>query len=401
MLSHLKLPASRPALLIAAQSGRALAAAALRAGYVPLVADLFGDEDMCAMAARYRRLTGRFGTGLTEGDVMPALDALAESWPTSIEGLVLGSGFERSPRLIAALEKRFRLIGASADAVAVLKDPFAFARLLRRLGVPHPAIGRSQEPGAQGVWLSKARGGSGGGHIRVARAGPPQAGRYVQRCVPGVPHAAAFLADGRHASIVAFTEQWTAPSHRAPWRYGGAVEPANLPAAVRAGVGNAIASIVEAVGLTGLASADFLVDGDRWWLLEVNPRPGATLDVLDRRATPLLLRHVEACAGHLGTAEERPALAAGSMILYAPRAAMTRDAPAWPDFVADRPHPGMRIGAGAPICTVAATADDAAAVKAELARRSGEILRMLYNKDRIGERLPHPTERQWLGEAAR
>jgi predicted ATP-grasp superfamily ATP-dependent carboligase len=378
-----------------------MAAAALRAGYVPLVADLFGDADTRAMAARYRPLQGRFGSGVRERDVITALDALREAWPGPIEGLVLGSGFERSPRLIGALERRFRLIGASAEAVASLKDPFAFADLLRRLRVPHPEVGRAGERGAQGVWLSKRRGGSGGGHIRVARAGPAQAGRYVQRCVAGTPYAAAFLADGRRASIIGFSEQWTTPSRHAPWRYGGAIEPARLPASISGAVEAAVAAIVDEVGLKGLASADFLVEGERWWLLEVNPRPGATLDVLDRRPTPLLQRHIEACAGYLGATEERPALAAGSMILYAPRAVTAGIPLAWPEFVADRPLPGVRIKAGAPICTIAATDLNAEAVKARLSLRSTDILCMLYDKDRIGERLTCATERQRLGEATR
>ena len=44
------------AILIAALSARALAEAARRAGFVPLVVDCFGDEDTRAAAAGYRQL---------------------------------------------------------------------------------------------------------------------------------------------------------------------------------------------------------------------------------------------------------------------------------------------------------------------------------------------------------
>ena len=44
------------AVLIAAQSGRALAQAARRAGLRPFVLDLFGDEDTLALAEAHRPL---------------------------------------------------------------------------------------------------------------------------------------------------------------------------------------------------------------------------------------------------------------------------------------------------------------------------------------------------------
>ena len=41
------------------------------------------------------------------------------------------------------------------------------------------------------------------------------------------------------------------------------------------------ASLARSLGLRGLNSADFLIEGDNAWLIEINPRPGATLDLFD------------------------------------------------------------------------------------------------------------------------
>lgn len=313
-------------------------------------------------------MQGRFGLGLGDGSVLAALNALTCEARTPPLGVVLGSGFERRPDLIAAIDRRFGVLGASAESVAALKDPAAFAGLLRRLGVPHPPISLDPVPNPA-AWLLKARGGSGGGHIRPARIGQPAPGTYLQARVPGAPHSVAFLADGRDVLPLALTEQWTAPSKRAPWRYGGAVEPGILPSPVRERVEAALHGIVRATGLAGLASADLLVDGDRWWLLEINPRPGATLDLLDRRPTPLLIRHLAACRGELGRAEPVPALACGTAIVYASRTVASVPSLSWPDFVADRPGAGTRVRAGAPICTVTAIGRTPAAVKLALAAR--------------------------------
>ncbi|MDT9047034.1 hypothetical protein RSW36_28355, partial [Escherichia coli] len=66
------------AILIAAQSGRALAQAARRAGFRPFVLDLFGDEDTLALAEAHCALPGRFGAGTRDrAGVLAGLDALS------------------------------------------------------------------------------------------------------------------------------------------------------------------------------------------------------------------------------------------------------------------------------------------------------------------------------------
>ena len=56
--------------LIAALSGRGLAASARRAGYEPLVADAFGDSDTAEHAAAARCVTDAARIGFRSGDVI-------------------------------------------------------------------------------------------------------------------------------------------------------------------------------------------------------------------------------------------------------------------------------------------------------------------------------------------
>ena len=91
--------------LIAAFSGRALAQSARRAGYEPLVADAFGDLDTRDAATAFRAIDGAMQTGFHTKSLIQALDALASAAPSPPIGLVLGSGFEDKPRLVAALAK--------------------------------------------------------------------------------------------------------------------------------------------------------------------------------------------------------------------------------------------------------------------------------------------------------
>jgi predicted ATP-grasp superfamily ATP-dependent carboligase len=150
--------------LIAALSGRALASAARRAGFTPLVVDAFGDMDMRASAGAYRCLGAAAHQGFRASSLLPALTELERGAERAPIGLVLGSGFEDTPRLIASLAKRFTLLGNDAEAIAKSKRPEAFFSLLDRLGIAHPET-RLDTPEAPEGWLSKRIGGSGGAHV--------------------------------------------------------------------------------------------------------------------------------------------------------------------------------------------------------------------------------------------
>lgn len=373
------------AILIAAQSGRALALAARRAGLRPFVLDLFGDTDTRDLAESHERATGRFGSGRLGGeDVIAQLDALAARAGAPPLGIVLGSGFEGAPDLMARIAQHHRLIGAAPGTVARLKDPLGFAALCARFAIPHPAVTRDAVAD-RAAWLLKRAGGSGGGHIRAAKAGRAPKGAYFQRRVPGRAEALAFLADGRSIAPVGQTAQWSTPSQMQPFRYAGALEraaheaPAMAPG-VLGQVADAVARLVGATGLQGLASADFLVDGGDWWLMEINPRPGATLDVLDRRPTPLLAAHIAASLGRLAWSEAAPTDAAATEICYAATGHAPLPPIVWPDFVRDRPGAGASVARGAPLCTLFATGPDATAAQ-ETLRDRGAVLRALLDRD--------------------
>src|SRR5262249_6012710 len=133
------------AVLIAAISGRALALSARRGGYLPLVADFFGDQDTLAAAHAHVPLGTAFAQGFREQDLASALERLAgQHVPV---GIVCGTGFEDRPQLLAGLEQRWRLLGNSADTVARVKDPEIFAALCRDCAIAHPRISLSAPAG--------------------------------------------------------------------------------------------------------------------------------------------------------------------------------------------------------------------------------------------------------------
>jgi hypothetical protein len=222
----------------------------------------------------------------------------------------------------------------------------------------------------------KRIGGSGGGHVAPARNGAAAGGgRYFQRKIAGLSVGASFLADGGRAFLLGFSEQWSTPNS---YRFGGLLQPAAISARVAAAIPAALDALTRELGLVGLNSLDLIANGDDFHIIEVNPRPGANLDIFDG-ADPagLFGLHIAACEGRLPASWTPPAQATAMSVLYAERPLRVPRRLSWPDWVADRPAPGARIEGGAPICTVLAAAPSRTAVRAAIAARTADVFSRL------------------------
>jgi uncharacterized protein len=367
-----------PTVLIAAFSGRALAQSARRAGYMPLVVDAFGDLDTRAAAHGFEIIPDAMQTGFRAKPLLAALDRLVASAPSKPIGLVLGSGLEDKPRLWDILDKRHGILGCNAETVRACKDPQIFFPVLDELGIPHPET-RMTPPEKPEGWISKRIGGSGGRHIRHATANAlAKPRRYFQRLIDGerISISAVVASDGISTSA---SQQWCAPTSALPFRYGGAVSLPESSTATRLSMLTSIDKLARGLELNGLASFDFIVSGGIAYLLEINPRPGATIDIFDQDQGSLFQSHVAACQSQLierrGSDTEIYKAAA---ILHADRGALRLGDFAWPEWAADRGATGTHIPLGAPIATVFTDAETSDAAEALARTRLAELESLIY-----------------------
>jgi uncharacterized protein len=351
----------KPTVLIAAISGRALAQSAQRGGYQPLVVDFFGDQDTLQVARDHVRLTGNFASGIAENALSTALEALIDQQQQPI-GIVCGSGFEDRPKLLDGIATRWRLFGNGAEVVSKVKQPESLSAICRTLAISFPEFSPTKPSDPTG-WLAKRIGGAGGSHVRPASQ-PSNTTVYYQREVGGTPISLLFLADGARATAIGFSTQWVLATAGRPYRYGGAVQPAPLAPDIAASLTRSVERFVAATSLVGLNSADFYVDGERFWLLDINPRPGATLDIFEPPEGSLFASHVAACTGNLTAAPRYAPGAKAAAIVYAEDDISSIPAVDWPDWTADRPQPGITVKAGEPLCTVYAGDEVAAGARA-------------------------------------
>jgi len=368
------------ALLIAAFSGRAVAQSARRAGYVPLVADAFGDTDTREASLAVRVVDGTAATGFRTKPLLAALEDLAAASPVPPIGLVLGSGFEDKPRLVEALSARYRLIGMPAPAITSLKAPDVFFSALDALGVAHP-LTTSVVPENGDGWLSKRIGGSGGRHIRIPTgAGRTHSRRYFQRRLDGERYSIGALLNADNARFWT-TRQWIAPSGWQPFRYGGAVSSPVINSEVETALTDSARRVAAHFRLLGMVSFDFIVTDGAPQLLEVNARPGAALDVLDDDLGTQIAGHVEAfmpdknSRSHEAIAPQQSRAAA---ILHADRGALVLGEVPWPDWSADRGAAGTAVPAGAPLATATAVAANAQQAESLARARLAQLADLIY-----------------------
>jgi uncharacterized protein len=383
-------------LVVAALSARTLAESAAQAGWRVIALDLFGDLDTRHASARWAPIGDPATLAIDAQRLRAALDEAARE--PGVIGWVAGSGFEGAPELLDAGPAALPRLGMPADAVRALRDPRLFFATLDRLNLPHPAT-RFDAPTDPTGWLVKRSGGTGGWHIRAAAAGAAstatsasashptsQPDRYFQRAQDGTPMSALFLADGHGARVVALNQLTVRALGGHPHVYRGAIGPID-DAALQARIEAALALLVPAFALRGLASLDFIDAGGVPQLLEINPRPSASM-ALHTRAWPggLMRAHVEALHGRLPArpAAHPPGLR-GTETLFARRAcrvsaALAAQLAAAPDCH-DLPHTadaaGTAFAQADPVCSVSAQGATLAAVQQALATRLGWVAAQL------------------------
>jgi uncharacterized protein len=368
----------RPTVIVAAYSARALASSATRAGFAPLSIDVFGDDDTREMSFASVKLDGGLSEGFTLDKLVCAVEMLISAHDPV--GLIYGAGFEHQPEIIAAIARRTRIFGNRAETLKRAKDPVALARVCEANGVRHPQVAFAP-PDDPERWLVKRQGAAGGAHIagaHEASGAPPD--RYYQLGVTGESISALFLASEKRTEIIGLSMQWAATTPASRFRYGGAAGPVDIDPAQAEEIARSVAAIASELNLVGLNSADFLVSADAVWLIEINPRPGATLDVFESNEAPLFAHHIAACEGRLTPASPGLAIKAAE-IVYAPFDIVAPEGRNWPDWAVDRSRAGTCIAAGDPVCTVLASGATVDLARACASERARKIIALVQEAD--------------------
>jgi uncharacterized protein len=369
-----------------------LAQLGVRAGHDVVALDHFGDLDLrrlCPSVSVLRDLGGRGG--------MAALVAAAQE--IEAPSVIYGAGLENQPGLVARLASGRRLLGCPPETIEQVRDPALLGASLRAAGLAYPSTFAARDAPRRAErsrrWLRKPVRGGGGRGVREWRGGALTGRVVVQEHISGLPCSAAAVADGRSAIVLGVSEQLI--GHRGLGARGyawcGNLVPPRLGGAQRDaladGARTICAHLARAFGLRGLFGVDLVWDGERAWVVEVNPRPTGSLECVEAaHQAGVFATHLESCAGRLPSiGDPAPRRAAGKAILFATRDVRVGDTRGWPERgIRDVPHPREQIASGRPICTLVSEQESPDAVLADLEGRAAALRAELGERGAI--RLP-------------
>ncbi|NMC14743.1 MAG: ATP-grasp domain-containing protein [Chloroflexi bacterium] len=348
--------------LILGVSTRAMVESAIRAGFRVTSLDYFADSDQPA-EAHCLSLTRDF-------NLLPNLKNLARAAKSLLDdadAVAFASGVENEPQL-AHLAGREKLLGNSPQTIEDIRNPQKISAALEGTGmqIPETISDECEFPSLDSVkehaWLRKNlfKGAGAGvqfwnGQSRLRR------GEILQRFINGVLASAIFLANGRHASLLGMTFQYAGVKalHARRFWWSGNVAPFFCPQTAHI-IEKAARALTAKFGLVGINGIDFMISDGLLFLLEVNPRYTASVELFEMAAgINAFTWHTGACRGELPAikplAEGKEYWGKG--ILYAQQDFYAPDTASWQGRgIKDIPYRHEFIRRGAPVCSVLAHA---------------------------------------------
>lgn len=375
-------------ILLVSLTARMLAELAVKAGYSVLALDFFGDLDLqalCPSLSLRHDYNQRYSASAL-------VDVAAE---LTAPYVIYGASLENHPTEVARLADGRELLGNDPSTLEQVRDPLLLADALRAGGFAFPVtfvpesritVDRTRR------WLWKPRR-SGGGHgICPWRPGDNlQPTGVLQERLAGMVGSGVFVADGRQAVLLGLTEQLV--GRRAfgasGFGYCGNLVPPRLKSfeltSLLQETQAVVTHLTKTFGLRGLNGLDFIWHRGRAWTVEVNPRPSASLELIDLAyGIRVFDTHVRAFGGELPTFDLEQVLksspAAGKAILFAARDVQLNDTDRWiAQGIRDVPHAGEQIEAQHPVCTILATAATPMACLRQLWSKAAKLKRQLKN----------------------
>lgn len=359
-------------LAIIGASARAASFSALAAGFDVVAADLFADADLAARCptTRIDQWPESFGPWL----------AAAEC-----DGWLMTGGLENYPDLVQQWSHEKPLLGVGRTALEIVRAPEQLAGALASIDLPFPTTHNSL-PDARlaGEWLVKRLRSSGGWGVRPWQPGINLTAdeEVLQQRIEGIPISAVYVSSSKTTTCWGISRQLIAPAwtHATGFKYAGSIGLMPLPHATRERIALAGATVGLAANMTGVWGIDFVLAQDGTpWVIEVNPRYTASMEVIERATGQSAIGfHVAACRSEplpLADTSDKNATW-GKAYLFAPHdLCPSREFTqhlhelAVEGRAADLPYPGDPIAKGMPITTLLARGETADEV--ELALETG------------------------------
>lgn len=360
-------------LLIIAESAQMLAQAAHNIGLKTVVIDGSIGSDTQALATQYYQVKS-----LTQQAIKPIVALLKNQVSTCI----YGSGFETSPDSLFFLEKHFQLLGNSSQVFKALQNKPQFFQQLQQLDIAFPKVFFNPEhipvhKDKKAInYLIKPFNSIGGYNIQHAKVADinklKHSQYYYQHYINGESMSVLFVANGQQATIIGFNKQWTNPSS---FIFVGIINHAKLSITHQQTLRDWTQKLTVHYALLGLCSLDFILYKDKCYLLEINPRPSASMRLYGKN---LLKMHYLACQGQL-----EPSLISNNktytayQIVYAIIKIKIPLNMKWPQYCCSLPQAETIIDKGNPLCSLIVSGKNPKTLREDLQQKQHSLFTQL------------------------
>lgn len=362
-------------LLIIARCGRMLAQLAKNAGLSSIIIDCFADTDTQRLGLKCIKVKS-----LALVHLIPALSRVNQQHAVTFA--TYGSGFETHVDSLTYLHKNFTVLGNTSAVFTAIQNKVHFFTSLHLLHIPYPQFSL-QAPIASlphllssptKDWLLKPMQGEGGVGIKkyhpkkYHQALPATDSRlyYWQQYMDGTAMSVVFATDGNQLIIHGFHKQRVVTVADNAFIFSGVISQPDIAVKIVDTVSLWIKKIALAFVLKGINCLDFIVCGRDCYVLEVNARPSASMQLY---APNLLLEHLKCFLKGSLSPPIKPKCYQAYEIIFATSKTLIRPQILWPEWVMDIPQAGTLIDAGMPICSIIASDKNELGVEADLLAR--------------------------------
>ena len=331
-------------ILIVAKSGRMLAQMASRLGYGVVVIDCFSDLDTQQVALECVQVDG-----LGLDSIKTTFYDLNKRYDLSFA--ILGSGFECHIASLDYLHQQIKVLGNTVDVFSAIQNKENFFATLSQLDIPYPETS-FQPPKAGGAWLTKPLQGEGGLDIRqYNQALEKSPSYYWQHFIDGEAMSVLFAANNSGFKICGFHKQQVVDIDHHNFLFSGIISQPNICDSIKKTVGNWVAKLVDKYSLQGINTLDFMMKEGRCYVLEINARPSASMQLYNDE---LITSHINSCLSRFFDVPADLQDYRAYQIFYAEMDTIIAEGIEYPDWVVDIPLAKSFIFTEMPICSIIA-----------------------------------------------
>ncbi|MFA6807685.1 MAG: ATP-grasp domain-containing protein [Eubacteriales bacterium] len=280
--------------LLVGASVRALMESAVESGYGVAGIDFFGDVD--ALWQGNTICLKDLGKKLTVKDLLE----VARIMPC--DGLVYASGPENTPEELCYWENKGLLRGNGTSVLKNVRNPWKLRQCLEEINVKMPRFCSVEEWGKRaisGKWLLKSLK-RGGGHgiielpekkndVEELFLGLNDFNQYIiQEYIEGILGSVTFLANGQESVVLGTSRQLVGKGGGVrSFLYQGNIVPLDIKGILGLNyfekkITEMVKHLTSTFGLKGINTVDFILNSEGIWVLEVNPRWSASVELIEK-----------------------------------------------------------------------------------------------------------------------